>query len=171
MDTNKFNYLEGLEFIHGTQDCYSLLRRVYKEFLDIELTDYARPDDWWLTNKSLYVENFKNEGFKLIEDFDVNDVKLFDVFLIALPDNRIREGVVPPNHCAIYIGDGKIIHHRLGKNSQIKPYQGMLKNFTTHIIRHSEVTIKQPKAQKVDLSKYILPEKRRLIEETLKNES
>ena len=168
-----FSHLEGLEFIHGKQDCYTMLQVMYKTYADIELTNYARPNDWWLSGKSLYADNFMKEGFEKLDDnMKMSDFNFLDVFLIALPDNRMAHSKsMPPNHCAIYIGDGKIIHHRLGKRSQIKPYQGMLYNFTTHVIRHKDVKLFKPVTQRIDLMDHILPHKRAELQEALRNES
>lgn len=165
-----FKYLEGREFEHGKVDCYSMLQDVFKDFQDITLRNYARPDDWWITGEDLYVNNFKNENFyTLDEDLPLNELRVFDVFLVALPDNRSQHGKTPANHCAIYIGDGKVIHHRLGKRSQIKTYGGMLKTFTTHIIRHKEIKHSKLPVTKINLMDRILPHKKAILEEALKN--
>jgi cell wall-associated NlpC family hydrolase len=163
----KVDHLLGLEFEHGVQDCYSMLQNVYMDCLGIKLNDYARPNDWWLTDKNLYVNNFKNEGFQLLDDISLDKLRPYDVFLIALPDPR-SEGETPANHCAVYLGEGEVIHHRLGKLSEIKKYTGMLRNFTTHIIRHKDVNLDKVVVQKVNIMDHILPSKRALLEQAMK---
>ena len=159
----KYDHLLGHEFIHGEQDCYEILRKVYKDNLEIELTSYARPDDWWIQNMNLYTDNFVNEGFFLVDIKSVQDINLMDVLLVALPDSRSPTYTVP-NHCLIYVGEGKVLHHRLGKLSQVIPYKGMYRNFTTHVLRHKDVPkIEEHRVQKLDLMDYILPHKRELL--------
>lgn len=153
----------GLEFIHGKQDCYELARMVFKDKLGITLSQYARPDDWWLTDKNLYMNNFKKEGFYILPDDE--EIRLYDIFLIALPDQR--KSIVPPNHCAIYIGDGKVLHHRLGKRSEIKTYAGMLKKFTSCVIRHKSMKHTEPTVSRKDIMEYLLPSKRQKIEKII----
>lgn len=169
-DLKKFSYLEGLEFSHGQQDCYGMLVRVYKDFLQIDLTNYARPDDWWVYGGDLYVDNFAKEGFYCLpDDYPLQDIKPFDVFLVSIPDNRSKGGVTPTNHCAIYLGEGKIIHHRYGKRSCIRNYDGAMRNYTTHILRHKAVRSRPTKVDVVDLRKYILPHKRAMIDRVLQD--
>ena len=72
----------GRPFVHGDTDCYGLIRDFYKDQFGIELTNYARTDNWWNEGQNLYVDNFKNEGFYLLDDME--DSQFGDIFLIAL---------------------------------------------------------------------------------------
>lgn len=164
----KYEHLLGHEFVHGSRDCYDILCRLYKDNLGIELRNYARPNDWWIQEgMDLYKDNFEKEGFQIIEDFKLSEVRPFDVFLIALPDLRDR-AVTRTNHCAIYVGDGKVLHHRLGKLSETTYYRGALKNFTTCVIRHKDVLdYTQDNIKELNLMDYILPHKRLELEQVL----
>lgn len=159
----KYDHLLGKEFVHGKDDCYELLRRFYKDNFNISLTDYARPNDWWVNEEyefDLYKENYANEGFTALDDVPVRDLRIGDVLLIALPDGR-RVSKVLTNHCAVYVGDGYIIHHRLGKLSEKILYRSTYKNFTTHVLRHKDVPDLGRKHEKeLNLMDYILPHKR-----------
>lgn len=162
--------LEGIDFDHGKQDCYTMLQTIYGEELGITLSDYARFDDWWIKGENLYTENFKSEGFVVLDpETPVVELREYDVFLVALPDPRCGGEGVPANHCCVYIGEGKIIHHRLGKRSQIKNYQGMLRDFTTHILRHPKVPYKKHQVKTIDLIDHINPEMSRQLKEALEN--
>lgn len=161
----KVDHLLGLEFIHGVQDCYTMLQNVFKDNLGIELSNYARPDNWWIQEgMDLYRENFKNEGFITVNFNDnLSDLQPFDVALIAIPDPR-KPGVMVINHCAIYLGEGKVIHHRLGMRSERKNYSGALRNLTCMVIRHKDVpNFNNQEINKVDISDFILPHKRALM--------
>lgn len=167
----RYKHLIGKPFSMGHNDCYSMLRNMYKDNLDIELTNYARPNDWWLEEgQNLYVDRYKQEGFFLLEEPDLADLQPLDVMLIAIPDPRNLSKTVT-NHCAIYLGEGTVIHHRLGTLSSIAPYRGVLRNLTTHIIRHKQAPDLKPKYRNtLNSVDFILPHKKELVMEAV-NES
>lgn len=160
----RYKHLLGKKFLMGKDDCYSMLMRMYKDNLNIELTNYARADDWWLYDDvDHYVEKYKREGFYLIDEPNLEDLRPFDVFLIAIPDPRKMDKTVT-NHCAIYLGDGEVIHHRYGTLSNVVPYRTVLRNLTTHVIRHKLVPdLRETKLNNIDVLDRMLPHKRELI--------
>ena len=103
----KVEPLEGRHFISGVFDCYSMVRDFYKKKLKVKLNDFPRDCTWWKNGENLILENFENENF-----FEVspNKAKKNDVFIFT-----IGGGVA--NHLAIFLGDGKIIHHLKDKVS------------------------------------------------------
>jgi cell wall-associated NlpC family hydrolase len=103
-----FSY-EGRPFIHGMFDCYTLVRDYYKRKFNIFLpTNIQRDWEWWNKGENLYLENAKNCLFE-----EVEDIKKHDVLLM-----KINSPV--PNHAAIYLGEGKILHHMAGRFSTIQ---------------------------------------------------
>jgi len=159
-----YDHLLGQEFIHGVKDCYAILQKLFKHNLDINLSNYARPDGWWVKEgMDLYKDNYMHEGFGLVELDNLSGIRILDVFLIAIPDlSNLGHSVT--NHCAIYVGNGNIIHHRYGKLSQKVPYRGMMKNFTTAIIRHKDVPDLQSREElALDIMDYILPHKKEML--------
>jgi len=42
------------------------------------------------------------------------------------------------NHCAIYIGDNKILHHLVSRLSCREMYGQHYRQFTTHVLRHEK---------------------------------
>lgn len=160
----RYKHLLGKTFLMGKDDCYSMLMNIYKDNLNIELTNYARANDWWLNDDiDLYLNNYESEGFYLIDEPKLSDLRPFDVFLIAIPDPRKPNKVVT-NHCGIYLDKGILIHHRLGTLSSLAPYRGVLRNLTTHIIRHKDVPdFRDSSESKIDILDYMLPHKRQLI--------
>ena len=164
----RYKHLLGRKFSLGKHDCYDLVRCLFRDNLGIELTNYARPKFFWREDDmNIYVDNFHNEGFRLVDDPQVQDLRPFDCFLIAIPDPSSLKKTVT-NHCAVYLGDGLIIHHRLGQFSAIERYKGALKNLTTHIVRHKDVPdFRTNKVSKLNLMDVILPHKRRELEEVL----
>ena len=115
--------LVGRNYIHGIQDCYSIVRDFYERELGINLPDYEREDAWWESkeSKSLYLDNFGKAGF-----IEVNDLQYGDVMLCRV--GRTEH----VNHAVIWLGDQTelkseqaescvgssiILHHPYGRKS------------------------------------------------------
>jgi len=113
--------LVGREWSHGVLDCYSIIRDWYKLERNIELPDFSRSDEWWLKGQNLYLDNILKVGFKPIEQ---KDLKIGDVILMTI-------GSSIPNHGALYLGDGVILHHIQNRLSTREVFGGYyLKNTT-----------------------------------------
>jgi proteasome lid subunit RPN8/RPN11 len=124
---------EDRVFYHGVLDCYSLCRDWYKREMGIELPDDERPDEWWNDPAfNIYVDGFEKNGFRLMGSSDFSDLKRGDGILIEHCTGTPGH----PNHAAVYLGDGKILHHIMGRLSGITPYGGYWKKNATHILRH-----------------------------------
>lgn len=124
----------GKDFLHGTNDCYSLIRDFYRVAFGIELTNYARPDFWWNADMNLYAEYFPREGFHTIDNIRPQEFQYGDVILMAVKS-------LYPCHAAIYVDDGKILHHFYGRKSSIELYKSVWYNTTTSVLRHRDVVI------------------------------
>lgn len=162
----KYDHLLGIPFEQGKSDCYSHLQKMYFDNLGLKLTDYARPNDWWLyESMDLYKDNFKKEGFQIVD----GEVQVMDVFLISIPDPRMPKRSVV-NHAAIYIGEGYITHHLLGRMSEKLLYRGAMRNLTVMTLRHESMLnfkfvpiVEKP----LDLMDYLLPHKRALLQKAM----
>jgi cell wall-associated NlpC family hydrolase len=133
---NELSLFLGKDFIHGTNDCFSLVREFYQVAFGIEITNYARPDYWWNAGLDLYSEFFPREGFKSVEIVRPSELKYGDVILMAIKSTV-------PCHAAIYIGEGKILHHFYGRKSSIELYKSIWYNTTTTVARHRDVVIEE----------------------------
>lgn len=131
----------GVDFRHGSDDCYGLIRKFYKEEMGLELTNYARPDYWWTKGGNLYMENFRKEGFQIIDCKD--DLQFGDIILMAI-------GSEVACHGAIYLGEGKILQHLQGRKSSIDKYTGLFKNKTVAVVRHKNILPKEKVAYEFD---------------------
>ena len=131
----------GKKFIDGSADCYGLIREFYKNEFGIELKDYARYYGWWEEGKNLYMDNFRNEGFYLLDDTE--ESQYGDVFLIAL-------GCSVASHGAIYVGENKILHHVQDRLSSIDRYMGVFRNCTLARLRHKQVAEERKKEYEFD---------------------
>lgn len=121
--------LEGRRFLHGIWDCYSLVRDWYAQEMALHLPDFHRDPKWWEKGQNLYLDNFEACGFKRI---DRDELRHGDAVLV-----QVRSAV--PNHAAIYLGDGWIIHHPQPYLSGKHPYYsggGIYVENTTHALRH-----------------------------------
>jgi proteasome lid subunit RPN8/RPN11 len=93
--------LVGRIWSHGVLDCYSIVKDYYSQELKISLPDYKRSDKWWEMGDNLYLDNFKEAGFKQIT---LAELKPNDCMLMCI-------GSKVPNHAAVYLGDQYILHH------------------------------------------------------------
>lgn len=117
-------------FVHGVLDCYSLMQDYFKRELGIILPDYYRADRWWEKNPEadLYMKHFAEAGF--VQVFD--GIQKHDVILMELKSTV-------PNHAAVYLGDGIMLHHPPDKLSGKHPYlmdSGFYAQQTRAIVRH-----------------------------------
>lgn len=127
---DNFSELVGKEFEVMHQDCYTLACTYYKLFQDIIL-DHTLPrddTDWW-DKEDLIIEGYASQGFKPIKG-GIANIRVGDAILTKLHSSKV-------SHIAIYIGEGKIIHHAKNRLSIIEDYSGMYQKGTELIVRHN----------------------------------
>ncbi|HBY9809078.1 TPA: C40 family peptidase [Klebsiella aerogenes] len=112
-------------FIHGSWDCYGLVRDWYQQERGIELPDFPRDDNWWSRGENLYVRHYAEAGFYS----HASDLQAGDVILMQYKADEI-------NHAGIYLGDGKMLHHMYGQLSCEVPYGGIWRERTMLTLRH-----------------------------------
>ncbi|GFD70938.1 hypothetical protein KUL113_03580 [Tenacibaculum sp. KUL113] len=117
----------------GIQDCYSLVRDFYKTRYQIEITNYARPDNW-IQDPSLdfFTSKFEKEGFKDTNN-NPHKVRFGDVLMMRIAGSQVV------NHVAIYVGRQKILHHLQGRLSEIVDYTDKWRIRVVRVVRHPEV--------------------------------
>jgi proteasome lid subunit RPN8/RPN11 len=125
--------LVGREFIHGVLDCYTLVQDYYRTKLAIALPDFDRDDGWWETGhpggrKDLYMQHFREAGFVQV----AGPLLPHDGILM-----QVRADVA--NHAAIYLGDGRILHHLHGRLSCEDVYGGYWQRHTLAVVRHQQL--------------------------------
>jgi hypothetical protein len=120
--------IEGREFIVNAQDCLSLVQDWYYEHLNIRLPNKARSADWDL-GYSFMDDEYTNWGFY---DVPLDDLKHGDVMMM-----RVLLATTT-NHLAVYVGDGKIIHHGYGQVPITEQCHRWLKR-TVRVVRHKDV--------------------------------
>ena len=140
--------LLGRAYIHGVQDCYSLVRDYYSRELDIDLPDFHRSDAWWEheNHEPLYEKNFAKAGFMKVQD--KNDLQKHDVILCRV--GRTHH----VNHALIWLGDDGalksettpdcvgntlILHHPYGRQSVREIYGKGWADRTVLVVRHQSM--------------------------------
>lgn len=135
--------LLGREYIHGLQDCYSLVRDYYSRELDISLPDFVRADDWWEdeNHEPLYERNFEKAGFVKVDSLQKHDVILCRVgrthhinhALVFLGDGKLSS-----EKTAAVVGDSLVIHHPHGALSRREIYGENWQRRTVLVVRHKD---------------------------------
>lgn len=120
--------LVGRPFAHGVLDCYTLIKDWYKEEMGVELRDYERSDQWWERGEDLYMRHYEEAGFEQVVD---ETLVIGDVIIMQI---RSKE----PNHAAVYIGNGQILHHLYGRLSTRDVYGGYWKETTRLVVRRKK---------------------------------
>ena len=150
-----YDNLIGRKFDHGFVDCYSLVRDFYIQNFQIELPNYARPNDWWAEGFDLYMDRYYKNGFRPL-DVHPSEYKIGDVFLMA-----IMSPVT--NHAGVLVDNGQILHHFTNRLSTVEPYKGIWRNCTTAVFRHKDVDY-QPDVEMVNILDILPPNIRRKID-------
>lgn len=130
-------HLTGRTFIPGVRDCFAIGRDLYWDNFQIAITNYARPQDWSADNIDLIRKLSEREGFTMITDWKVKDLRPADVLCVAIGESN-------PNHLAYYVGDNTMLHHLGGRFSAAEPYNDFWRNSTCFILRHPSVPDLRP---------------------------
>lgn len=119
--------LVGRQWVWGVTDCWSLVRDWYAEH-GVLLRDWDRPVTPEEFDKSPMFEGcWKDTGFFELSDED--ELRPGDALLMAI-------GTVRPNHIAVYVGDGMVLHHLRPRLSSLDIFGGWLQKQTGRRIRH-----------------------------------
>lgn len=149
----KYEHLVGIPFEHGKNDCYELGRKFFFDNFGIELTNYARPDNWWETDLNLYYDHFRREGFEVV-NVPLPEIRIADCFLMSIMTEQ-------PCHSGIYVGNNQMLHHFMNRFSKVDSYKGIWRNATVAIIRHKDVPEIIPDYEKIDVLDLMTPHKRK----------
>ena len=117
----------GRPFLHGIFDCYTLVRDFYRREWGLWLpANIQRTYGWWENGENLYVDGAPKYGFRTADDVRRHD-------LIVMKFGPV------PNHGAIYLGDGKILHHVGGRFSCVERLTPFLKQSIAVVYRNLAV--------------------------------
>ncbi len=127
----------GIPFRMGDRDCLGLFRRYYAEIFGIHITNYARPSDWESQTIDLIRACYEREGFEMISRWRAKDLRPGDVLCMAIGEGN-------PNHMAIYIGEGEILHHLTNRLSCREEFRDFWRTLTCYVLRHPDVPDLRP---------------------------
>ncbi|HBB3821977.1 TPA: phage tail protein [Escherichia coli] len=121
----------GRPYVFGVFDCWMLCRDYLKREFNVELNPNAHLHipSWYTGDNDILDQNYRNEG--LVRLAPGTEPQRGDVFFI-------QYGKMP-DHCAVYIGDGMILHHQIDRLSCHAYYGGMYQKHTTHHLRHRDL--------------------------------
>ncbi|SLY16404.1 putative phage tail protein [Klebsiella pneumoniae] len=121
----------GRPYVFGVFDCWMLCRDYLKREFDVELNANAHLHipSWYTGDNDILDQNYRNEG--LVRMAPGTEPQRGDIFFI-------QYGKMP-DHCAVYIGDGMIMHHQIDRLSCRAYYGGMYQKHTTHHLRHRDL--------------------------------
>lgn len=120
----------GRQWSHGLLDCWGLCRDWYAREWGLALPDPVREDDWW-----------NDGGSALYNDAALRDANFVPVSAAEIAPGdlilmQIRSKNRVPNHAAIYLGGGLMLHHLHGRLSSRDNYGGYWQEVTRAIWRH-----------------------------------
>ncbi|WP_081991057.1 NlpC/P60 family protein [Inquilinus limosus] len=136
-------HLTGKQWIGGSDDCYGIIQHYYDDSFGIKLTNYARPDYWWNKGLDLYRDNFRAEGFSVV-DIELHEMWIGDLILVCV-------GSEVPCHAGVYVDQGKILHHYRHRLSEVVPPRGIWRTARSCIIRHKDVPELREEGKPLDL--------------------
>lgn len=113
-------------YVFGVHDCFSLVRDWYAGELGIELPHFNEERAAFRRGESVYLNNFEKAGF-----VDARNMPVLhgDLFFIQV-DSKV------PNHSAIWLDGGRILHHVVNRVSATSPWSGYWAQAMTNHLRH-----------------------------------
>lgn len=109
--------LVGREFAWGTADCYTLVRDWYRITYGVVLPDWPHEPLFWERGESPFLDHYAEAGFWPVQ---IQDIVPGDVVLMKVASDV-------PNHCAVYLGGGHILHHLMHRRSCVEPLSPWLR--------------------------------------------
>ena len=113
--------LTGRTYRVGVTDCYAVIRDWYRIESQTILLNVPRQNQWWKMGRNLFMDNFKDAGFTMVE---IDEARRGDVLLAQLFKSPV------PNHAALYLGDSLILQHLPGRISGREPVARWRRSFT-----------------------------------------
>jgi len=132
----------------GRQDCFQLAFDFYRDNFQISVPHIARPSNWSSDKLDLMRLLPEKFGFEKVFDWKPKDLRPGDILCIAIGESN-------PNHFAVYIGEGEMIHHLYGRFSSQETYRDFWQRHTSFVIRHPDVPDLRPHHPDVDLMEFL----------------
>lgn len=156
----KYDHLINLPFNYKNQNCYHALRGFYSANFGIDLPNYACPKDFWEHGLNLYMSRYRKCGFDPL-DCHPSEYQPGDVILCAI-DAPFA------NHVGVFVENGQVLHHLLGRLSTVEPYRALLRNTTVAVMRHNAVKLENVEST-ANLLDLVDPNIKRKLDEYLRS--
>lgn len=132
MSYKMHKHLIGVPYRAGSQDCYGLALRYYRDVYGIELTNFARPEGWWNhPEMDLITQFLEHDGWEHV-GLSTKLLRPGDGLVFSLVGGKA-------NHVGVYVGNGLFVHHVFGRYSS---EDALLQKWTSRllmIVRHPKV--------------------------------
>lgn len=128
----QYENLLGVPFDFGNSDCIDFVIRLYKQNFDINITNYARPNDWNADHIDIIGLSYEREGFEKVEGWTLKNLHPGDLLAMAI-------GTSKANHLAVYVGGNTIAHHKVGSLSSSEVLRDFWRNSICYVLRHPDV--------------------------------
>ena len=115
-------HLRGRVFEYGKADCGTLVRDAFM-LAGLDLPDHVRTEILADAANDCWQQHLTACGFQRVSD----GLEAGDVILTT----RVKH----PEHAALYLGDGEILHHAYGNLSRREPYRDYWKDHTHSVWR------------------------------------
>ena len=133
LDDLKYEHLTGRAFTGlGKQDCFDLCIHFFRDNFGIEIPNFARPNDWESDKLDLIPLLAPKAGFIRLDEWSPRDLRPADVLCLAIGESK-------PNHFAINLGTGQILHHLYGRYSATDEFREIWRKRTAYVLRHRDV--------------------------------
>lgn len=143
--TLRYDHLVGLRFTGlGERDCFELVKDFFHDNFEIEIPDFARPNDWRSNETDLIRQCYPHSGFEMLTTWKSSDLRPGDILAIMIGESN-------PNHLAIVVDDAQILHHLAGRMSNVEPLRDFWLNNTAFVLRHPDVPDLRPTYPNVEI--------------------
>jgi len=136
--------LLGRPFVHGAWDCWQVCADWYQREWGLEFPAYAREEGWWEkgSGPSLYEEAYEAAGFHQVSQPQRGDMIVMAVGRTAHPNHAgIYLGAsaqLPEEHAQVFGPGPFMLHHLLGRPSEIIVFGGPWLDRTRLVLRHCD---------------------------------
>jgi cell wall-associated NlpC family hydrolase len=121
----------GRRFVFGVDDCWSICRDWFGREMGLAMPDFEREPNFWETGFEPHVEHLAAAGFVPVP---FGGLQRGDGLLFRVCAKTIT-------HCAVYLGDGWMLHHIEGMLSRKEPVDRRWMKRLAMVVRHeSRVT-------------------------------
>lgn len=117
---------EGRSFVFGVDDCWSLVREWYMWERGWIIPDFLRSMDFWKRGETPHLDHLEAAGFRYVLP---HEMRPGDGMLFHVASRTV-------NHCAVFLGNGVMLHHLPGRLSRIDQVDGDWLGRLDRVVRH-----------------------------------